>query len=109
MVPAAPADRRDSRPTYEPATRRDLPRRGRARLSRSVLDGGIGQGRLPGFVLIRPQHDFALAVAEVINTGAGDALELNRQDACLFPLALLAKGNVAHHSLKGMGADVIGN
>jgi hypothetical protein len=56
-----------------------------------MLDGGIGQDRVAGFVLIRPQHDFALAVAEVVDACACDALELDGQDAGLFPLPFSPK------------------
>src|SRR6266478_1910474 len=77
--------------------------------SKSVLDRGIGQDRLAGFVLFRAQDDLALAVAKIVEIGAGDILKLHGHQACLLPLALFAELDVADDGLEGMAADVIGD
>src|SRR5207302_9517238 len=75
----------------------------------SVLDRGIGQDRLAGFVLLRPQDDLALAVAEIVEVGAGDILKLHGHQPRFFPLALFAEFDVADDGLEGMAAGVIGD
>src|SRR5580704_11292865 len=74
-----------------------------------MLDAGIGQDGVAGLVFVGPDHRLALAVAEIIDAGAGDVLELDGQDARFSPLALVAEGDVADHGLESVGADVVGD
>src|SRR5579862_1330806 len=78
------------------------------RSSASLPRGGIGQDHFARLVLVRPQHRLALAVAEIVDAGAFDVLELNSQDLRGRPFALVAEFDVADDSLKGVGADVVG-
>src|ERR1700687_3583887 len=74
-----------------------------------MLDRGIRQDRVAGFVLFGPYHDFTLAVAEIVETGSADVLELYGHQPRFLPLPLFAELDIADHGLEGMAADVVGD
>src|SRR5262249_33957748 len=88
--------------------RSETPACGRAR-SASMLDAGVWEDRVAGFVLLGPDHDLALAVTEIVDAGPGDILELHGHQPRFPPLPFFAELDIPDDGLESVIADVIGN
>ena len=59
--------------------------------------------------MVGPQHDLALAIAEIVDAGAADVLELHGHQAGFLPFTFVAELNIANDGFEGVRADVVRN